>query len=101
MFYRNKKNGGTYQVIGVAINAANSANGEAVVIYQPVGVLDPVTYVCERVEFDEKFESISETNYGGCPHKNLRFIGQKLSKNFERYQCQDCDEEISVLIERR
>lgn len=57
--YRNKKNGGLYELLGEAIDVTNSRNGMEVVIYRPHGMAGVAQiYVREWMEFEQKFERV-------------------------------------------
>lgn len=47
----------------------------------------------------EQFAAVPKDS--ACNHKPGKFLGQTFSKNYERYACAVCGEEISVWIENR
>lgn len=61
-FFRNKKSGLVYAIVGRAVDATNSRVGTNVVIYREVSTPGHMTnlFVREQTEFDEKFEPVGE-----------------------------------------
>jgi len=56
--YKHLKTGNIYKVVGVAINATNAQDDQAMVLYSREG--DCITYAREQDEFYEKFERLTE-----------------------------------------
>lgn len=46
------------------------------------------------------YEKTQEVNEIVCQHKPGKFLGQSWSKNYERYECANCGDEVSVRINR-
>lgn len=55
-FYRNRKTGNRYVVVGIAIDATNATNGREMVMYMPVYEMGMKFFVREASEFNIKFE---------------------------------------------
>lgn len=53
-FWKNKKTGGVYIIVGHVTNATNAQEGQEMVLYRRLA--DPWHFVRERSEFLEKFE---------------------------------------------
>lgn len=56
--YRNKKNGQLYEKHGFVMDMTNSRVGTYSVLYSLLVSDDPVKYVREAEEFNEKFEQV-------------------------------------------
>lgn len=64
LIYRNKKKGTLYSVIGPAIDATNSRNGNRVVVYKSCD--DGMLYVRDEDEFAVKFEMVGVLEEDKC-----------------------------------
>lgn len=51
----NRKTGGHYRVVAIALEATNAREGASVVVYRPEGAHDPQRFVRDRDEFLAKF----------------------------------------------
>lgn len=67
---KHKKTGDIYNVIGTCINATNANDGDVMIIYQKITPNASITFVRERKEFLQKFESVTYHNLEYLLHES-------------------------------